>query len=184
MRTPTTTFFGLSFLSFCLVGAPATSAAEGEADWVRVAPSGEHFVVRMPIQPERSVKETSTFAGTVEDVSYRAERGDETFLATRVDLPGVATFFMSDASLLDNIRDSFIEKGNGKEKSYVDIERDGREGKKLDFIMQKPHGNQDARAEFFLVDGQMISFTGIVPQGHSMDDVDRFLGTIDITADD
>lgn len=168
-----------------LVGAPSLSIAEtAESRWLKVRPENEGFEVRMPVAPERSVKETSTFAGTVEDVSYRARRGDEVFMATRVDLPGVATFFMSDESLLDSIRDSFLEKGNGTEKSYVDIERDGTKGKKLDFVMKKPHGEQDARAEFFLVDGRMLSFTGIVPRGYAMDDVDRFLASIDILDED
>lgn len=168
-----------------LLTGPALSDAETvDAPWLKVRPANEGFEVRMPAEPERTVKETSTFAGTVEDVSYRAKRGDEVFLATRVDLPGVATFFMSDESLLDSIRDSFLEKGNGTEKSYIDIERDGLKGKKLDFVMKKPHGVQDARAEFFLVDGRMLSFTGIVPRGHPMDDVDRFLASIDILNED
>ena len=39
---------------------------------------------------------------------------------------------------------------------------------------------QLSTAEFFIVDGKMLSFTGIVPHGHSMADVDRFLASIDI----
>lgn len=181
MRTSTASIL-LTF-AFVLSAPTAPYAETNDTPWLDVSPPDEDFVVKMPTKPERTVKETSTFAGTVEDVSYRAKRGDETFLATRVDLPGVATFLMSDESLLDSIRDSFLEKGNGTEKSYVDIKRDGYEGKKLDFVMNKPEGKEDARAEFFLVDGQMLSFTGIVPQGHAMDDVDRFLATIDIEED-
>lgn len=173
-----------SLVLVSLLGASAAWGADEGASWVDVSPPGEPFRVQMPAAPEKRVKETSTFAGTVKDVSYRAKRGEAVFLATRVDLPGVATFFMSDESLLGNIRDSFLEKGNGTEKSYVDIERDGHEGKKLDFIMNnKPTGPEDARAEFFLVGGRMVSFTGIVPRGHSMTDVDRFLGSIDILED-
>ncbi|MDG2303252.1 MAG: hypothetical protein P8R42_01145 [Candidatus Binatia bacterium] len=169
---------GVSLACLCLVPI-ALAAAEGAA-WVKVEPLAEGFIVQMPLLPERTVKETSTFAGTVEDVSYRAKRGGETFMATRVDLPGIAAFFMSDSSLLDSIRDSFLEKGNGTEKTYVDVKRDGYEGKKLDFTMHKDAAKEDARAEFFIVDGKMLSFTGIVPHGHSMADVDRFLASIDI----
>jgi hypothetical protein len=164
----------------CLASVSFAVSADDGGSWVRVAPPAEGFVVEMPSQPERTVKETSTFAGTVEDVSYRAKRGAEVFLATRVDLPGVATFFMSDASLLESIRESFLEKGNGTQKAYVDVTRDGYDGKKLDFTMHKDAGKQDARAEFFIVDGKMLSFTGIVPEGQSLADVDRFLASIDI----
>lgn len=177
----------MRFLSAILVvlalAWPAISVAQTGGDWHRVAPLGEHFVVKMPSEPERSVKKTSTFAGTVEDVSYRARHRAGTYIATRVDLPGVATFFMSDDSLLEEIRKSFLEQGDGVEKSYMDVERDGYAGKKLDFIRKMPDGDEDARAEFFVVEGQMLSFTGIVPQGHSMEDIDRFLATIDITED-
>ncbi len=179
MRTSTLVPIFAASLS-CVLAGSGLALAESEAEWVAVSPPNEGFEVRMPIEPERTVKETSTFAGAVEDVSYRARRGPEIFMATRVDLPGLATFFMSDESLLDNIRDSFLKKGNGTETSYVDVKRDGRDGKKLEFVMNKPKGKQDARAEFFLVDGKMLSFTGIVPHGHSMSDVDRFLGSIDI----
>ncbi len=164
----------------CVLVAPPLSLGETHEAWIDFAPPNEGFEVEMPKPPERTVKQTSTFVGTVEDVSYRAEHGTEVFMATRVDVPAVATFFMSDEALLDSIRDSFLEKGDGAEKSYVDIERDGHEGKKLEFVMHKSTIQQDARAEFFLVDGRMLSFTGIVPKGSSMDAVDRFLGSIDI----
>lgn len=163
-------------------GSPA-GAEEGGGGWITVAPASETYEVEMPIEPKKEVKKTSTFVGTVEDVSYRARDGDEVFLATSVKLPGMATFFMSDSFLLDSIRDSFLEKGNGTEKSYVDVKREGHDGKRLDFVMNDSDGKEDARAEFFLVDGKMLSFTGIVPQGHSMEEVDRFLASIQLERD-
>jgi hypothetical protein len=162
----------------------APAAAEEPASWVAVEPENEPFSVRMPVAPERQVKETSTFLGTVEEVSYVAEHGEVQILATRVDLPTVATMFLSDESLLDRIRDSYIEKGNGTEKSYTDVTRDGVAGKRLDLVMDKPGGKEDARAEFFLVDDQMVSFTGMVPLGTPLDEVDRYLETIELRVED
>jgi len=172
---------GIALLPLSWVALPSYAGTEA---WVTVAPPSEGFEVQMPWKPKRTVKETSTFLGSVDDVSYRVERGDQTFVATWVDLPGVATLFLSDAALLENIRESFLEKGNGKEKSYQDIVRDGRNGKRLEFAMHKSSARREARAEFFLIDGRMLSFTGIVNEGEPMDDVERFLGTIKLHAED
>ena len=140
-------------------------------------PTGEKYSVEMPTEPKKEVKETSTFAGTVEDTSYRARIDGKVFIATQVDLPWMASI-MPDATLLDSIRDSFLESSKGEEKSYQDTKRDGYEGKRLDFTMNNDDaGPRDARAIFFVVDGKMVSFTGIVPQGGSMTDVDRFLAS-------
>ncbi len=161
-----------------------SAALAFDAGWVRVAPPSEQFEVRMPTQPERQVQETSTVVGTVEDVSYRARRGEQTYLVNRVDIPSVATWFMSDESLLESIRESFLERGNGMQKSYADIERNGHTGKRLDFVMDKGEGPQEARAEFFVVDGKLLSFTGIVPQGRPLEDIESFLATIELVRRD
>lgn len=160
-------------------------AATGAGDpWIRFAPQAELFQVDLPATPEREVGEKSTVVGKIEDISYRVQQDDETYLVTRVELPGFVKLFWPSDRLLQNIRDGFLENGNGTETSYSDIERDGHAGKRLDFVRHEKRGAQAARAEFFVIDGKMLSFTAIVPQGRSMDGPDRFLSTIElVTAD-
>jgi len=164
--------------------SPASFAAEGGVAWVTVAPRSETFRVAMPGTPKRRVKTTSTFAGTVEDVSYRWENGGEVYLVTRVELPVVATFFMTDGFLFDQIRDSFLEKSNGTAAAYADVERQNHGGKRLDFTMDETDGARNARAEFFLVEGSMLSFTAMVPVGRPMTMTDRFFDSIELERED
>jgi hypothetical protein len=152
--------------------------------WIRFAPQAELFEVDLPGTPERRVGEKSTVIGKIEDISYRVQQDDETYLVTRVELPGFVKLFWPLDRLLQNIRDGFLENGNGTETSYSDIERDGYAGKRLDFIRHEARGAQSARAEFFVIDGKMLSFTAIIPQGRSMDGPDRFLSTIELAVAD
>lgn len=173
-RPNRSTLLLLSLLVFTAAAGPAHAA---DGTWFTLDPDGEAYSVEMPLQPKKEVKKTSTFAGTVEDTSYRARHDGEVYIATQVDLPWMASL-MPDSTLLDNIRDSFLENSRGEEKSYADTERDGYTGKTLEFTMNKVgEAPRDARAIFFIVDGKMLSFTGIVPKGSEMSDVDRFLAS-------
>jgi hypothetical protein len=137
----------------------------------------------MPAPPEKTVKKTSSFLGTIDDAGYRTLRDDESFLVNRVDLPGVATFFMTNSFLFGKIRDSYLERGNGTQTAYSGVRVDGYDGKRLEFLMNQ-ETKKDARAVFLLVDGQLLTFTGIVPHGHSAVDVERFLDSVRIRPED
>ena len=102
----------------------------------------------------------------------------------RVDLPRIATLFMSDSSLLAKVREEYISQGAAREIAYRDAKRDGQEGKALDFIRAEgTDKSEDGYAEFFVVDGKLYTFTGLVPHGHDTADVKRYLASIDFRDD-
>lgn len=154
------------------------SRAEAEAPWITVSPPDEPFSVQMPGKPERATALTDTIVGDLTRVTYAFDEADLECVVTRIDLPGVATFFMSDEALYENVREGFLEGGDKTERSYGDTVRGGVEGKRLEFTRGDGGPEREVRAEFFLVADRMVTLMGVIPAGKSLSGLDRFLGSI------
>ena len=169
-------------MSVVALGAAVTQAEDSK--WVSVMPPGKGFSVEMPLKPTLTVTQSPSFLGTVENLDYRAVQGKDAYIVNRVDLPGVATFFLSNASLLDRVRDEYIKQGAATEKSYGTAERDGHEGKTLWFVRGDADGEpEDGYAEFFIVDGTLYTFTGLLERGKDPANAKRYLSSIKFLED-
>lgn len=167
----------LALLLFSSIGTAAEQA------WIEIAPNGEPWKLEMPAEPKRREAQDDTIVGTVDRVTFYFEQDGRSYNANRIDLPTIATMFMSDNALLDEVRDGLLEADHATEKSYEDIEKDGHTGKRLVYAKKDETGPRVARAEFFVVDDQVLNFVAAVPDGAPTDLVERFFESIELPKD-
>ncbi|MDG2305076.1 MAG: hypothetical protein P8R42_10550 [Candidatus Binatia bacterium] len=169
---------GPLFALVSVLSAVGLSHAEPEAPWITVSPPDEPFSVQMPGKPDRKTALTDTIVGDLTRVTFAFDEGGMELVVTRIDLPGVATFFMSDESLYQNVREGFLKGSDKTETSYGEAERAGWEGRRLEFTRRGGGPEREVRAEFFLVGDRMVTFMAVTPAGKSLSGLNRFLESI------
>lgn len=180
MRSP-----GLALLTLAtLLTIPTPAAAGDEAAWMKFAPKGEPYVLEMPGKPDRRQEQDETIVGTVDRLTFSFQKDGRSYNANRIDLPGIATMFMSDSALFQQVREGLLGNDDAVETAYEDVERNGHEGKRLLYTKKDETGPREVRAEFYLVDDFMLNFLASVPAGARKDQVERFFASVELPEDD
>jgi len=171
----------LLLIAIVINSPAAVSNAADETRWTRVSPPGEPYVVEMPGEPRRRDEQDATIVGNVDRVTFTWEKDGRSYNANRIDLPRIATMFMSDEALYEQVREGLLKNDEAVETSYADVERNGYEGKRLEYTKKGAAGPREVRAEFYLVDGFMLNFLASVPKGAPKTGIDRFMSSIELS---
>ena len=148
------------------------------------SPEAEPWKLEMPAKPNRREAQDKTIVGTVNRVTFYYEADGRSYNANRIDLPTVATMFMTNNALLDQVRDGLLEADGAVETSYRPIEKHGHPGKQLVYEKKDETGPRTVRAEFYVVDDLVLNFVAAVPSGASTGLVDRFFASIELPRED
>ncbi len=177
-------FRTLAALALALIAISGSGRAFAFEDWQTFVPVDSRFQLEMPAAPTIQSKERGfppfDFVSTV----YTARIGDDAFGLNHTDLPRVAFYFKSEASIFDGARTGFLEDSNASEVSFEPIAYADRDARELIYDIPATEQAPALRgtARMFFDEHRLYIVWAEVTTAVPGDELDRYFGSLRIGA--
>jgi hypothetical protein len=159
-----------------LLAASAQPRAARSADWLAFRSEPARFAVEFPQTPVETRSSTLTAAGRVRTWLFTSRVGAAEFRVEVHELPVVATWLQSEASLLARAERDFVEDERARDLASQALPRAGHPGRRLAYTAED---GRAGRAWLVLVDGRLYVLAALVPAGR-VEPAERFFDSFDV----
>lgn len=169
----------------CAVFLTASAVAASESAWQRVAPRDFIFTALMPAIPTLETIEHSSFLGTTHTREYSADSGSTRFSVSVTQIPRAAAWLAPLRVVFAHVRKTLLDSAHAVEASFRETERRGIQGRELLFTATPPDERpRNGKAEFFVIQNQLVVIIASHPAGASGSAMERFFTSLDLDRND
>lgn len=168
-----------SELAFLLI-LFTSSFSFSEASWKPFVSKEGSFSILMPATPSFQKVSHKSFVGTVEENTFQAKLGSETFTAEYSDIPKTAIFLSGSDTIFDETKEGLLNDLHGVQLQFESTTFQGNPGKVLTFKIlpqDKTLNEMIGKAKFVLVNQRLYVLVATAPRSSSSNHLDLFLNS-------